>query len=531
MFKTHSVSVGDRKLAIYLPPSYGTEDGIGYSVAYVQDGGELFDACINQLEHLFYQGQLPEIILVGIETDCRNDEYTPWPSAAVSEGRPAFGGFGKAYVDEIADVVKPYVDANYRTLPSSAHTAIIGGSLGGLISLFAGYWRPETFGRLGLLSASFWYEGVLDDSAARPALPKHVRLYLSVGEREGIYKRNAQRNMVASTLRAHEALLAANGEANRIRFVLTEGGTHDLHCMAYRFPEALAWLFGGPNEAAIEETAYALPGTRQWAMRAEPSGLEYRIFVYVPATPPPEQGYPVVYALDGNASFATFVEAMRLQGRPPHGFEPGIVVGAGYPSDAPMVTDRRFYDYTVKADPDKLPAKPDGSPWPETGGAEAFLKFIERQLMPAVERAYPVDRTRRALFGHSLGGWLALHALAERPELFSAYVAGSPSIWWNGSCLLERLPRAMAGRIEAGDAVAPVALYIGIGADEKPKMVEEAERMARLLEPFRDRGGLRLEYRSFEGDGHVSVIPALISASLRFILRQGGASDGTRGTH
>lgn len=517
------ITVNGRNMVVYLPPSYKTDPHRCFPVAYVQDGGELIDHCTNQLEHLYVQGELEEAILVGIEPYNRNDEYTPWPAEPLLSSYPAFGGNGRSYVDEVADVLKPFMDENYRTKPEPRHTAMIGGSFGGLISLFAGCWRPDTFGRLGLLSASFWYEGVLDFVREHAAFADQVRIFMSVGSCEGIYKQTVQKDMVSNTLKAHSLLLEKGLSAGQMQFVVEEGGTHDAVFMAMQFPSALKWLFGDRAADALVEPAekatdYIIPGTTQWTMHARNTGREYRLFISVPATPPPEKGYPVLYALDGNASFGSLTEAMRLQGRPPRGFQPSLIVSIGYDSDEPIVTNRRFYDYTEPTDHAVLPTRPDGSPWPETGGADAFLDFIENELKPAIERRYPIDRERQSLFGHSLGGLFALHVLVAKPYAFHNYIAGSPSIWWNNHRLLERAAR-LGTELERGGGP---ALLIGVGSEEKPMMVEDAERIYQLLLPYQATTGLRLTKRVFQGEGHVSVIPPLISCMLRFISEQEG---------
>ncbi|MDF2725151.1 MAG: esterase, partial [Paenibacillus sp.] len=294
MERFHVFTVGERQLHLYLPPAYKSSPEARFPVVYVQDSGELFQRCLNELEHHFRQGKLPELIFVGIKPFDRNNDYTPWPADELLASKPPFGGNGRAYVDELADVIKPYIDANYRTKPEAEHTAIVGGSLGALIAMFAGYWRPEVFGRLGLLSASFWYEGVLDYVIGQPAPAEHIRMYMSVGDCEGIYKTNAQRNMFPYTKQAHAALLAKDGDDRRLRFEVTEGGTHDFHHMGLRLSDALAWLFapdgGGEREKraaegdapAIIERPYTIPGTREWTMHARRTGKEYRINVYIP---------------------------------------------------------------------------------------------------------------------------------------------------------------------------------------------------------------------------------------------------------
>ncbi len=72
----------------------------------------------------------------------------------------------------------------------------------------------------------------------------------------------------------------------------------------------------------------------------------------------------------------------------------------------------------------------DGKAPPTGGGADKFVKFIETELIPAVEKKY---RTQpyRVFAGHSFGGLLAVHIFATKNDLFDAYIAASPSLWWD----------------------------------------------------------------------------------------------------
>ncbi|QNK60904.1 alpha/beta hydrolase [Paenibacillus sp. PAMC21692] len=515
-----------RQLTILLPPSYETEAGRDrrYPVAYVQDGGDLFQLVANQLQHLTLQGKLQEVLYVGVHTPNRNDEYTPWPAPPLLSAYPAFGGGARAYLDELADMVKPFVDGQFRTKPEREHTALIGGSFGGLVSLLGGLWRPDSFGLLGLLSASFWYEGVMPYLRDNGAPRDDLRIYMSVGDAEGIYKANIQRHMVEATLEARRLWQEKGFPDDRLRFRLEEGGTHDALCMAGNLPRALQWLFAPAAKEAVaalkpvmsrEANGYAVPRTEQHEIQSRRIGRRYRIFISIPAGDPPPEGFPVLYTLDANASFASIAEAVRLQVRGPQGICPTIVVGIGYDAEGPIVSEKRFLDYTDHADPSELPVRPDGSDWPVTGGATAFSDFIEEELKPAIEALYPVDRTRQTLFGHSLGGYYVLRTLAENPDSFQTYIAGSPSIWWKNHALLDRLPE-LERRLSSGEVRA--ALLIGVGGREKAGMVEDAEQLyQRLLPLAAEEGRLRLSFRKFEEEGHVSVIHPLISEMLRFI--------------
>ncbi|WP_233568075.1 alpha/beta hydrolase [Cohnella faecalis] len=179
-----------------------------------------------------------------------------------------------------------------------------------------------------------------------------------------------------------------------------------------------------------EAPGVRIAGSEEHLLLSEKNGREYRILIARPADPPPPGGYPIIFALDGDATFFTLAEAVRLQTRKPHGYDPAIVVGIGYPSGEPFDMTRRCFDFTIPAEEGTLPVRPDGCPWPESGGADRFLDFLEFELFPFVGTRFEVDSARQTIFGHSLGGLFVLHALFARTGLFANYAAGSPSIWW-----------------------------------------------------------------------------------------------------
>lgn len=514
MERYQQFNVGDWKLILHLPPSYATTER-RYPVVYVQDGGELFSGCLSYLDHLYLSSQLAEVILIGIEPHSRNDEYTPWPAAALIDRFSPFAGRGQDYVNEVADVIKPYIDSHYRTKRQAEDTAIIGGSLGGLISLFAGCWRPDTFGRLGLLSASFWYEGVLDFIQEHDGFEDHQRVYMSVGDKEGVYKETRQRHMVKYTKEAYQLWHDKGMGATQLKLEVEPEGTHDDLFMMRQFPESLKWLFGNPERDFPSKQMLGgkmqIPGTQVWNFHSGVADRDYRIFIAEPMSPPPVGGYSVLYTLDANATFGSLAEAARLQTRGPHGIDPFVIVGIGYHSNDPIVTQERFYDYTVFADSSELPARPDGSAWPLTGGAEAFLDFIEYELKPLIEEEFPIDHSRQSLFGHSLGGFLALYTLFTRPGSFSRYFAASPSIWWKNHILLQLWEN---NKEHMTLHETEIELHLSVGSQEKPNMVSDANKLYQLLTTD-DYGPKFVTMTEVPDEGHVSLLPLLFSPMLR----------------
>lgn len=260
-----------------------------------------------------------------------------------------------------------------------------------------------------------------------------------------------------------------------------------------------------------------IPDAEQWVIRSRAENRTYQISVAQPLGDPPPSGYPVIYLLDANSVFGTMVEAVRLQSRRPDktGVVPAIIVGIGYQTEGPYAPDR-FYDFTP-IPTTEYDRKPDGTALPEQGGAAAFLQFIEEELKPQIECEFKVDSSRQTIFGHSLGGLFALYALFTRPDAFQYYIAGSPSIHWNKQYLLEQ-ERKFVSRVK--EEPVNVQLLLGVGELEKSHMsrnCDNARELSERLSPLLSRG-VGVAFKEFEGEGHVSVLPILISRALRFAL-------------
>ena len=61
------------------------------------------------------------------------------------------------------------------------------------------------------------------------------------------------------------------------------------------------------------------------------------------------------------------------------------------------------------------------------GNGDAFLLYLEKELIPAIERDYSV-LTNRTLFGHSRGGLFGLNVLLQAPDLFENFIISDPSL-------------------------------------------------------------------------------------------------------
>ena len=172
-----------RTVRIYTPDGYDQASHHRFPVLYMHDGqnvfahpeSALFDTwCANlTLEQMVGEGRSEPWLIVAIDSGPgRLEEYSPW-----NESRANVRARGETYGRFIVETLKPYVDGTYRTRQGSEWTAVMGSSLGGLMSLYLGWKYPEVFGRIGALSPSvMWSEYKLFQhwKSPQPALVAHL---------------------------------------------------------------------------------------------------------------------------------------------------------------------------------------------------------------------------------------------------------------------------------------------------------------------------------------------------------------------
>jgi predicted alpha/beta superfamily hydrolase len=229
-----------RAVSVFLPPSYKTDAARRYPVLYAQDGQNVFDARTSfigkeweldeTLARLWKQKAVPEIIVVGIaNTADRMKEYSPGPS-------------GDGYIRFLTMELKPFIDNRFRTMRGPENAAMLGSSLGALISLWAAVTRPDVFGQAAGLSISLPYGGPLLDRLTASGHPK-VRVYMDMGTAElGPGDRSAR--LVTEFRDAAKRLEAAGYTSGHdLAATVIEGGIHNEASWAARVETPLRFLF------------------------------------------------------------------------------------------------------------------------------------------------------------------------------------------------------------------------------------------------------------------------------------------------
>lgn len=236
-----------RRIWLYLPPDYATSTK-NYPVLYMQDGQNLFDNLTSfsgewqvdeTLNTLFNQGDYGAIV-VGIDNGGgeRLNEYSPWVNAQYG------GGDGDDYAAFMANTLKPYMDANYRTRPEPAMNALIGSSLGALIATYSACEFPNAFLKVGNLSPAYWF--ALNDlnsyiNTSVSGLQNH-RMYFVAGTTESA-------TMVSNINTVRNNLLA---KGLTVANAFTKFDSYGIHTEGYwkgEFSALYRWLFQNENLA------------------------------------------------------------------------------------------------------------------------------------------------------------------------------------------------------------------------------------------------------------------------------------------
>ena len=159
--------------------------------------------------------QVPEgVSLVNVGVDLWEESFSPWCAPRVFAKGPNFGDGAQKTLDTLINQVIPWAESELTESP--AYRVLVGYSLAGLFSLWAGvsqsgvsqqvargcqsddapsqpgpssqtYAIPApTFQRIGAVSGSFWFPGLLDyvDQQLNGGAVGLAHAYLSLGDRE-----------------------------------------------------------------------------------------------------------------------------------------------------------------------------------------------------------------------------------------------------------------------------------------------------------------------------------------------------------
>jgi hypothetical protein len=223
-------------------------------------------------------------------------------------------------------------------------------------------------------------------------------------------------------------------------------------------------------------------------MRSDVLGEERQVLVRTPLGY--ERGterFPVLYMTDGEAHLAHTISTVSFLAR--NGRMPEVIIVA-------IVNTDRTRDLTPTNA--SMNNETGAAQFRTSGGADKFLKFIETELVPNIEKTYRVH-PYRVFAGHSLGGLFAIHAMVARPDLFNAYIAVSPSLQWDNQVAVKRAEEFLKNKKEWKKT-----LYVSLG-NEPGNISTSYERFKEVVAQYQPKDFEWLASKMADED-HGSVV-------------------------
>lgn len=228
--------------------------------------------------------------------------------------------------------------------------------------------------------------------------------------------------------------------------------------------------------------------------------------------------YPVLYLLDGPGHFYSVTGMIKQLSTNGNTLVPEMIIVA-------IPNTNRTRDLTPTHTEEDRDG--DDTGWlKDSGGGEKFNDFMEKELIPYIDKNYPTS-PYRTYVGHSFGGLAVINILLTRPELFDNYIAIDPSLWWDDQVILKK-----AATVISESKFDKKSLYLGV-ANTMPDgmkiedvvhdttgstlMIRSNLEFANLADS-QENNGLSFDWKYYDNDTHGSVPLITEYDAMRFLF-------------
>ena len=276
-------------------------------------------------------------------------------------------------------------------------------------------------------------------------------------------------------------------------------------------------------------TQVTIPNTEIKQLTASANNVKYKLFISLPEGYHSKEhhsyreSYPVLYLLDPDVEFGLAENIARTMINYDN-IEPFIIVGIGYQDqDLSTMDSKIFWDkWTRNRARDYIPiqvssGKEDFEGGDHeykdlarlTGGSAKFKDFIEKELIPYIDKAYRASN-ERALVGHSQAGLFTTWMMLNHPSIFEKYIILGPSLWVEKSQIIKQ-----SNQLQSSNKI---TAYFSVGSleyDARGSMVDNVKLFYSGLPKSKN---FKSKLEIIDNENHVSMAPAALTKGFKFLF-------------
>lgn len=152
----------------------------------------------------------------------------------------------------------------------------------------------------------------------------------------------------------------------------------------------------------------------------------------------------------------------------------------------------------------------DSSIAPRVGGSADFRRFLRAELMPAIDARYRTT-AESAIMGESLAGLFVVETFLREPDLFDAYIAFDPSLWWNDAQLIKDAAKGLRAESYSGRT-------LFLASSSEVELAQLTSRLATLIEAAAPKG-LALHHAAMPEETHGTIYHPAALAAIRHVFK------------
>ena len=274
----------------------------------------------------------------------------------------------------------------------------------------------------------------------------------------------------------------------------------------------ILFLFAALQARCQNTETYKYPPSEIITIHSRVLNEDRKLYVHCPKADSADlnKRFPVLYLMDADNHFELLVQYVNYLSRPDVLAMPKIIVIG-------ISNTKRTRDLTPTNSIIDYEGKPDSSSYKLSGGNEFFLQFIATELIPTIDKNYKTA-PYKIFAGHSFGGISSINCMLTHPDMFDAYIAVSPSLWWHNEYLL----KTIGEKLKNGSVLNKILFYSDGNEGGSNSFFHKSLLKLDSTIAKKKLKGLDYLYKHYPTETHMTEPVVAYFDALRFIFKEWG---------